>query len=76
MRGKGGERGGLRIQSGLHTDSSEPNVGLKLTNCKIMTWAKVGCSTEPDIQAFHKVIPIKVLSYVFLELDKLIIKLI
>ena len=36
-RGGAEREGGLRIQSRLHTDSREPNVGLELTNCKIMT---------------------------------------
>ena len=35
--GKGRERGRLRIQRGLCTDSSEPDVGLELTNLEIMT---------------------------------------
>ena len=34
----GAERGwGRQIQSGLHTDSRQPDVGLKLMNCEIMT---------------------------------------
>ena len=33
----GAERGRERIQSRLHAVSSEPNVGLDLTNCEIMT---------------------------------------
>ena len=28
---------GVRIQSRLHTGSVEPNAGLKLRNCEIMT---------------------------------------
>ena len=36
-RGSGRERGRQRIQSGLHTVGAEPEVGLKLTNCEIMT---------------------------------------
>ena len=44
--GRGRERGGQRIQSGLCTDSREPNTGLELTICKIMTWAKVRCSNN------------------------------
>ena len=35
--GKGREEGGQRIQSGFCADSREPNEGLELTNCKIMT---------------------------------------
>ena len=35
-----------KIWSGLHANSREPNVGLKLTTCEIMTWVKVRC--HPD----------------------------
>ena len=45
------EREGERIQSGLCDDNREPNAGLKLTSHKIMTWAKVGCSTHWATQA-------------------------
>ena len=34
---RGRQRGGQRIQSRLCADSSEPDVGLKLTNREIMT---------------------------------------
>ena len=44
--GEGQRKRGQRIQSRLCADSSEPNVGLELTNCEIMTWAEVGCSTD------------------------------
>ena len=40
-RGRGRERGGQKIWSGLCVDSREPDVGLELTNCEIMTWAEV-----------------------------------
>ena len=33
----GAERGRDRIQSRLHTASTEPDVGFDLTNCKILT---------------------------------------
>ena len=36
MRGEGAERGGERIQRGLHADSNEPDVGLELMNREIM----------------------------------------
>ena len=36
-QGRGRERGRARIPSRLHAVSAEPNVGLELTNCKIMT---------------------------------------
>ena len=39
MTGGGSER------EGDHADSTEPNAGLKPTNCEIMTWAEVGHST-------------------------------
>ena len=31
--------------------STEPDVGLELTDCEIMTWAKVGCLTDWATQA-------------------------
>ena len=34
---RGRERGEQRIRSGLHADSIEPNAGLELMNCEIMT---------------------------------------
>ena len=37
--------------SRLWADSTEPNAGLKLTECEIMTWAEVGCSTDWATQA-------------------------
>ena len=36
MSGEGAEREGDRIPSQLHIMSTEPNMGLKLTNC--VTW--------------------------------------
>ena len=38
---EGRGRGRQRIQSGLCTDSREPDAGLELRNHEIMTWAKV-----------------------------------
>ena len=35
------ERARERIPSGLHTVSTEPDVGLDPTNCETMTWAKL-----------------------------------
>ena len=35
------ERGRERIPSRLWAVSAEPNMGLHLTNCEIMTWAKI-----------------------------------
>ena len=42
VSGGGAERVRQRIQSGLCADSRHPDVGLKRTNHKIMTWAQVG----------------------------------
>ena len=39
--------------SRLWAISPEPNAGLKLTDCEIMTWAEVGCSTDWATQAPH-----------------------
>ena len=44
--GRGRERGGQSIQSGLRADSREPDDELKLMNHETMTQAKVGCLTE------------------------------
>ena len=49
MNGGGAEREGdteLEAGSRLRAISTEPNAGLELTNCEIMTWAKVRCSTS------------------------------
>ena len=32
--------------SRLRAVSTEPDAGLDLTNCEIMTWAEVGCLTD------------------------------
>ena len=37
VQGRGRERGRERIPNRLHTASTEPNLGLKATNCEIMT---------------------------------------
>ena len=42
----GAERGEQRIWSWLSDESSELNVVFELTNCEIMIWAEVGCSTN------------------------------
>ena len=44
--GKGRERGGQRVQSGLHVDSREPDMGLRFTNHEMMTRAEVRRSTD------------------------------
>ena len=42
MSGRGAERGGEReSQAGPGAGSTEPNNGLKSTNCEIMTWAEI-----------------------------------
>ena len=48
-RGRIRERG-ERILSRLCTKSMEPNEGLEPINCKIMTWAKDGSSTDQATQ--------------------------
>ena len=48
-KGRGREREGdteSEAGSRLRAVSTEPDAELELTNCKIMTWAKVGCSTN------------------------------
>ena len=40
-QGRGSERRREKIPSRLSTDSVEPNAGLNLMNCKIMTLAKI-----------------------------------
>ena len=64
VRRGGAEReGDIEAEAGskLWAVSTEPNAGLKLTDCKIMTWAEVGCSTDwatqapPDILFYLKV---------------------
>ena len=44
--GRGAERGRERIPSRCYNVSEEPDEGLKLRNCEIMTWAEVGHSTD------------------------------
>ena len=49
MSGRGAEREGdteSETGSRLWAVSTEPEMGLELTNCEIMTWAKVGRSTD------------------------------
>ena len=42
---KGRERGRGRLPSRLHAISTEPNTGLELTNCKIMTRVEIKSQT-------------------------------
>ena len=54
MSGGGAEREGdteSEAGSRLWAVSTEPNAGLELTDCEIMTWAEVGCSTDWATQA-------------------------
>ena len=54
MSGGGAEREGdteYEAGSRLWTDSTEPDVGLKLLDSEIMTWAEVGHSTSWATQA-------------------------
>ena len=49
MSGEGAEREGyIESEAGsrLQAISTEPDAGLELTNREIMTWAKVGRSTD------------------------------
>ena len=49
--GKGRERQGQRIWSRLCADSREPDAGLKVMNCEIITWAEVRHSSNWATQA-------------------------
>ena len=53
MRGREAERGDTESKAGsrLWAVSTEPDVGLELTNREIMTWAEVGRFTEWATQA-------------------------
>ena len=44
-RGRGRERRRERIPSRLHAVNTQPNTGLSLINCEIMTWAKIKSQT-------------------------------
>ena len=48
MSGEVAEKWGHKSEAGskLLGASTEPHMGLELTNCEIMTWAKVGCSID------------------------------
>ena len=39
-QGRGSEKGRERIPSRLCAASTEPDIGLELKNCEIMTWAE------------------------------------
>ena len=70
----GAEREGdteSKAGSRLWAVSIEPNVGLELRNCEIMTWAEVGCSTDWATQAPQHVLIPKLPGLGFLELDSL-----
>ena len=45
-QGRGTGRGGQRIGREPHVDSREPNTGLELLNCEIMTGAEVRFLTD------------------------------
>ena len=54
MRGGGAEREGdteSEAGSRLWAGSTEPDAGLELTNCEILTWDEVGCLTDWATQA-------------------------
>ena len=52
-QGRGRERGRHRMRNRLQAVSTEPDEGLELTNCEIMTWAEVGRLTDQATQAPH-----------------------
>ena len=57
MGGAGGtEREDIEPEAGsrLRAVSTEPDAGLELRSCEIMTWAEVGRSTDWATQAPHK----------------------
>ena len=59
VSGLGAEREGdteAEAGSRLWAVSTEPDMGLELTSCEIMTWAEVGRSTDWATQAPHKYI--------------------
>ena len=47
------------VGSRLWTDSTEPDVGLELMDCEILTWAEVGGLTEWATQAPQSIQPLK-----------------
>ena len=61
------ERQRQRILSGLCTDSSKPDVRPELRNHKIMTWAKVGCSTDWATQAPQFIFLIAHVHYIYVN---------
>ena len=50
-RGEGQRGGGRKDPNGLQAVYTEPDMRLELTNCEIMTWAKVRGSTHGTTQA-------------------------
>ena len=44
--GRGAESGEQRTQSRLCTENTEPDVGLRLSNHEVMTWAEVRLLTD------------------------------
>ena len=63
MEGNGAEREGERIPSRPRSVSREPNAGLKLTNCEIMTWAEIKSQmlnwlSHPGAPTFLKNLPL------------------
>ena len=58
-QGRGREReGDTESEAGprLWAVSTEPHVGLELTNCEIMTWAKVRRLTDWATQVLHLIV--------------------
>ena len=62
MSGLGEEREGdteSEAGSRLWAVSTQPDVGLELRSCEIMTWAEVGHSTDWDTQVPHDYLHLK-----------------
>ena len=60
----GSEKCGERIPSRFHTFSTEPDMGLDLKNCKIMTWMEI--KSRKFNQLSHSAVPSWILKSVFL----------
>ena len=69
MNGEEAERGDTESEAGsrLWAVSTEPNEGLKLTNCEIMTWAEVGGLMDWATQVRPPPPPPKVLNFFMVD---------
>lgn len=68
-RGGAEREGDTECEAGsrLWAVSTEPDAGLELTSCEIMTWAEVGCSTDWAAQALL-VFPFLISSFFVVEI--------